>query len=344
MKPQLSLLDDCDPWLSRAAREILRRHLSQWLGGGGGGEKDDTKVTVWEMIDQTMTLIGRTVDEAEPDNGTVFCPLQGMDVLRRQEEHSLPIPSRKLPVAYASSYVTENNYGHSNKKDPLPSSWYRCGVCQKTFLTRFYLDRHMMLNHRQLFQDELLSKSSSENNDKRLFCPAQQWCHFLVDSYDVAVDMEPYYSDGSGGWNENDRQRVAAVVRQRIPPCQEEALQETLGACRDMVDACFSHDTLLQDYLLGHLCAPQTCQDRLHRIILKSSSFTSSGMHLLWKLHVTCEWRMHGFIALVLLVCFFIVFRGYARRRHRNRPRSRLLQKPRHKWAFTRYYSKQKLS
>ena len=242
------------------------------------------------------------------------CHLRGIDVLRRHEEHSLLIPSRKLPAAYAS--FDRNHYDHDHRptKDPL---WYQCGMCQKTFVTRFYLDRHMMLHHHQ---DELF-----EPNTTRLLCPAQHWCHFLVDCHDVAVEMESYYRAGGG----MDWQTVASLVQQRIPPCHEETLQTTLRACRTMVDTCFSHHESLHEYLQRHLCAPQTCQDRLHRILFQSSS--SLGLSSLRMKHT--EWRMlYAFLltsALVVGFVFVYFYRDYVQRR---RPRSRLLQKPRHTW------------
>lgn len=304
------LLDDCDPWLSRAAREILRRHLSH----------GDDEMTVWDWIEQfTSSDTMRT------------CPLHGIDVLRRQEEQTLRIPSRKLPAVYAS--LDRNNHDHGSKKDPF---WYQCGLCQKTFLTRFYFDRHMKRNHRQ---DERFE----HNNNTRLLCPAQHWCHFLVDCYDVAVEREPYYSAGS------EQPAVALSVQQRTPPCQEETLQATLRACRTMVDTCFSHHESLHEYLQRHLCAPQTCQDRLHRILFKSSpsslGLSSSSLR-------QTEWRMlYAFLLTsVLVVGFFVAYyhRNYVQRR--RRPRSRLLQKPHRAWFRSRSYKnstnhcKQKLS
>jgi hypothetical protein len=271
-----------------------------------------------------MASVGK---QSEDINATQHCPLQGVDVLRRQEEHSQSISSRKLPSAYASSYLMKNN--HYSKKG-APVSWYQCGLCQKQFLTRFYLDLHMKRKHRE----ELLPSAT----ESQIICPAQQWCEFLVDCYDVAVDREPYYSAGSGGWNDYHRHSVASSVRQRIPPCHEEILQKQLRACRSMVDVCFSHDEGLQEYFLRQMCAPQTCQDRLHRILVHSSQSSSFVFPLLLLNHWNRHGKFYGFsVALALLLGSIAVSGGTFRHRRRyDRPRSRLLHKASHLNISTR--------
>ncbi len=306
----IEIYDDCDPWLSRAAREILRQHFSRYLK-----DSDDSQsATVWDYLNR---MAGKQDINATRQQ----CPLYDVDVLRRHEEQSRSIPSRKLPSAYASSYRIKKN--HFSKEDV---SWYQCGLCQKQFLTWFYLDRHLKQKHRE----ELLPTES------RLICPAQHWCEFLVDCYDVAVDREPYYSAGSGGWSDYHRHSVASSVRQRIPPCHEERLQQQLRTCRSMVDSCFSHDVGLQEYLRRLLCAPQTCQDRLHRILVQSSR--SSFFVFPWP--SLDHWNKYGMfysliVALALLLGSVVVYGGFFRRRY-DRPRSRLLYKASHRKSTTR--------
>ncbi|GAX10577.1 hypothetical protein FisN_14Lh076 [Fistulifera solaris] len=312
------MYNTCDPWLSRAAREILHRHLSRHLTGS----HDNQSTTIYDYISQVVS-VGKIIEDI---NATQHCPLHDVDVLRRHEEQSRSISSRKLPSAYASSYLLKHNH---YSKSGAPVSWYQCGLCQKQFLTRFYLDRHLKWTHRE----ELLLPPETES---RIICPAQQWCEFLVDCYDVAVDQEPYYSAGSGGWSDYHRHSVASLVRQRIPPCHEERLQQQLRACRSMVDACFLHDVGLQEYLLSHLCAPQTCQDRLHRIFVQSSQSSSFVFPWSSRNHWN-QYRMFYclLVALALLLGSIAVYGGVFRHRH-DRPRSRLLHKARHQKNKTR--------
>ncbi|GAX22461.1 hypothetical protein FisN_14Hh076 [Fistulifera solaris] len=147
----IEMYDNCDPWLSRAARKILRQHLSHYLSGSG----DHQDTPVWDYITQ---MTGN-----HNFNATQDCPLRGVDVLRQHEEQSRSIPSRKLPSAYASSYRMKKK--HYSKEG---ASWYQCGLCQKQFLTRYYLDRHLEGKHRE----ELLPP---ETESSRLICPAQHW-------------------------------------------------------------------------------------------------------------------------------------------------------------------------
>jgi hypothetical protein len=249
----------CDRRLSRAARTLIQRHVLRALSLSAQEESD-----VWTLLDQW-------IGKAPPT-----CPLlPTRDVLRQDEEHSLMItpPSKNLNWAYPTHILQ-----HRRQSSPLrPKEWCQCGYCGKTFVTRFYLDMHVMHQHHY---------SSAE--EASMICPATEWCHVvgLANCHQQALEDEPYYDRGSGGWGE-DRKSVKhkwTKVTHSIS-CDLESME---ADCRSVLETCG---------VSGDFCDSMTCPTH----------------HFLWHLpdHWQDTWLQEaqhhpGLLGILLVIGIFI--------------------------------------
>ena len=269
---------ECNRWLSRGAREILRRHLKSWIQSHPTKPTTTTDDwTVWQMLDSVLP------SQPYPSN----CPLlPHRDVLRRDEENAHEIPAettRRMEWALpyrSNSHRTahpKRRWAEQRVRHAAPH-WFQCGYCGKTFLTRFYLDRHMMMTHHRPDNN---TTTTTTNKSQTLICPAVDWCaHWSATAcYDMAVALDPHYAPGSGGWHEDDAKRVARqVLSQATPHCSDAAIHAAADSCRSMIRECFflvdckENDTTsssdLAVYLRETLCQPMTCAQRLQRRVL----------------------------------------------------------------------------
>ena len=76
---------------------------------------------------------------------------------------------------------------------------FQCGHCQKTFVSRFYLDRHMDLHHRHHLSD---NNNASENGaeEARMICPADHTCDPLGGisaCTEMMNQISPYWGRGT---------------------------------------------------------------------------------------------------------------------------------------------------
>lgn len=83
---------------------------------------------------------------------------------------------------------------------------FQCGYCQKTFLSRYYLDRHMDLHHRHNLSDR--SNNASDNvvaEEARMICPADNTCDPLGGisaCTEMMNQISPYWGPGTMLGNE----------------------------------------------------------------------------------------------------------------------------------------------
>jgi hypothetical protein len=294
----------CDRRLSRAAREILKRKLQQtktWADSdstAGTVENDDTKgtdTTVWELLDRF--LVSNT-DALKSSSST--CPFDPTrDLLRHHEEHARTVPSQSARYSATHSPLV------GRRRTGGKPVWHQCGLCHKTFSSRYYLDQHFDSNHAQELSSETstsTSKSSSigdsdadpsldaDTMDINYYCPAVEWCRAFSDQacQDMAQELEPYYDRGSDGYG-NDRWTVARKLAQaaHAVPCTTAAMHQATLQCRRSVGACFGSEqgdnatgfsnkavpgSRRLMYLEESLCPTMSCHGRLHSLFAGAST------------------------------------------------------------------------
>lgn len=206
----------CDRRLGRAARAQIRRRVLQAVSSkddlDGSVLLQQEELDVWMLLDQWL-------GKAPPS-----CPLlPNNDLLRQDEEQSLKVkaPSKNLNLAYPTHVLQQRR-----QSSPLrPQEWYQCGYCGKTFATRFYLDLHMDEHHQY------------HSTDDNLVCPAE-WCRVvgLANCHQQALEDEPFYDRGSGGWGE-DRKLVQHKWKKvaHAASCNLESVQ---ADCRSVLHSC----------------------------------------------------------------------------------------------------------
>jgi hypothetical protein len=215
----------CDRRLSRAARELLKRHLIRHFQAGS---PDDS---LW-------TLLQRILPPDVPDS----CPLLSYnDALKADEDHSARIRPKPSNLAYPTSILKHRRKTSSRR----PESWFQCGYCQKIFATQYYLDLHMEDHH-------------SKPRDVMTCCPATAWCPALGSSAcnEVALEFEPYYDRGSGGWGDDAVHVQHKLTKQaHATPCTTESIKQAKSKCHELMDLCHLDPT--------HICGSLACPNRL---------------------------------------------------------------------------------
>ena len=78
---------------------------------------------------------------------------------------------------------------------------FQCGYCDKTFVSRYYLDRHMDLHHRRSSNNISHDNSNDESVDKNtLICPSDHICDPLGGMSactEMMSQISPYWGQGT---------------------------------------------------------------------------------------------------------------------------------------------------
>ena len=230
---------ECDRRLSRAARELLKRQLIRHFQAGSPDE------SLW-------TLLKRVLPAQVPDS----CPLlSSNDALKADEDRSYRIQAKPSNKVYPTSILKHRRKASSSRR---PESWFQCGYCQKIFATQYYLDLHMEEHHSKLPPKHLMT------------CPATAWCPALGSwaCDQVALELEPYYDRGSGGWGDDAVHVQHKLTKQaHSTPCTTERVEQAKSECHDLMEHCQLDPT--------HICGSLACPN-----------------HRLWEMHPH-EWMEH---------------------------------------------------
>ena len=95
---------------------------------------------------------------------------------------------------HTTSSVTTTNKRYTGNSAHL----FQCGYCEKTFVSRYYLDRHMDLHHRQLSDDD--NAQSNVDEEAPMICPADHTCYPLGGisaCTETMNQMSPYWGRGT---------------------------------------------------------------------------------------------------------------------------------------------------
>jgi hypothetical protein len=216
----------CDRRLSRAARELLKRHLIRHFQVGS---PDDS---LW-------TLLQRVLPAHVPDSCSL---LSSNDALKADEDRSHRIQAKPSNKVYPISVLKHRRKSSSRR----PESWFQCGYCQKIFATQYYLDLHMEEHHSNFFPKELMT------------CPATAWCSALGSwaCDQVALELEPFYDRGSGGWGDDAVHVQHKLTKQaHSTPCTSESIKQAKSKCHELMELCHLDPT--------HICGSLACPNRL---------------------------------------------------------------------------------
>jgi hypothetical protein len=231
----------CDRRLSRAARFILRKHLSKLLravvppnknqrkdnNNKNAAIKEDDEETVWDLLHRVLPKT------AGNNNNFASCLLHpSLDRFKADEEHVAMVSPQINLKAYPSSIVKARH-----KESPQrPQFWYQSTYSGKVFATRFYLDWHMDRC------DQPDGHPLSDNGCVDCYCPATTWCQALGGEsacHEVALQLEPYYDRGSGGWGD-DRSYVQHKMDKKAHsiPCDKDTIEQSRQACHALFESC----------------------------------------------------------------------------------------------------------
>jgi hypothetical protein len=251
----------CDRRLSRAARSLVRQRLLHYIFSDveSGTNTRYDNYNIWDLLDRWL-MIQLSANGHSPASSSTLqssCPLwPSRDVYREEEDHVVPVNVESMPggTLHAMQAAYPNHVlGFRRSTSPRrPDSWYRCDFCGKIFSTRFYLDLHMSRHHdghesHTMMKDYNVSDSdrprstvlevaASRNSE---ICPAVGWCRLvgLANCHEKALQDEPFYDRGSGGWGEEDRTSIQHKWKKvaHSIPCTIDSLHQD---CRSILRSC----------------------------------------------------------------------------------------------------------
>jgi hypothetical protein len=294
--------DRCDRRLSRAARELLRRHLFEaWsetfaLTSDTKFDVDVAEWNVWQLLEATLVV---PVESRRAND--ISCPLiPSLDIYREQELFSLVVDGT-VARSIQNAAIPGALHSARTEKRPNHAVFHQCGACQKNFTSHFYLDKHLDDKH-------IASKSMLASRE--LICPAITYCEFLspIACFDQATLLEPFYGPGSDGFG-SDRLAVQHKLLQMQPICSDQRQRAASIACHEIVDVCF--EGTFGQILSANMCSRiQSCLHRvLHRMI--GSSLIIHPEHWQEALAHAYEVKKISWIGLAMAVLSLVILYGF---------------------------------
>jgi hypothetical protein len=273
----------CDRRQSRAARSILFEKLTVWskqhareLHSKASLTYDKDKNDDWELVNNLVSLY-----PSQSQSQCILLP--DRDILRQQELKAERIPSITNRASFAP--------GESRKVKR--EGWYRCTMCGKVFVTRYYLDLHMDMHHSDVTSGDV--------------CPGDAWCSFLSPQacHDRALLDEPYYGRGSEGLRE-DRAGMSRYYSRMSyrSACDESEMENVREQCYERLAECFG-ESPIQAYLNSTLCSTISCHSRLQNLWTATVASTVDWHDhwQYWNEYHYREWLLFVVLLLPLSLC-----------------------------------------
>ena len=311
----------CDRHLSRIARRFIQKeaipiirihtnHLN--MDHHDSKQFHDDEYYYWNVLPQILDHFQTMKQNDENAEQCLLNPKH--DVFHHHERNSHEIDS------YLRNY---------------PKILHQCGICQKKFVSQFYLDRHLDAHHSNT---PLESKEMTSSND--YVCPATDICPILTGGLhkceEMAMNSNIYYGPGTAdGTTHIGRHYLMDGLLSMTPidffhhlvspstsesksqhfhSCQESTMEHYRYQCNTMMDNCFlsnannrnekEQQQLLSHDLKSHICDRLTCHQNLH--ILAGHTFEH--------IHETKEeWDIHhdfrlGRFGGFIVVCICLVY------------------------------------
>jgi hypothetical protein len=267
----------CDRRLTRAAREVLRKHLLRTVFRDLERVKRDEKPFRYENWDETVhTLLEQwfaTIPNLASHNTTkakcLLYPekqdLYRLDDAQTQHVYIQSLPggiAKNLKIAYPQ--IVLKYWRKSDETQHESLKWYQCGYCGKTFVSQFYLDMHLTTHH--------------FHNDRAqgMVCPAMEWCKLvgMANCHHQALQDEPFYDRGSGSGTDASStliQHKWSKIAHSVP-CSVQQLQKN---CESILASC----GLLDPFKYN----ASTSQHRELTAVLFCEALTCPRQQNLWK-------------------------------------------------------------
>jgi hypothetical protein len=268
----------CNRRMSRAARSILQHAMEAWRRKTSRSSQYDDDITnVWDLLEASL--------DTQNSNASQCLLVPDRDALRVQEQSSQRIPA----IAVRTGVVP------GESRNVKRTHWYRCGMCSKLFVTRYYLDVHWETHHHYAGGD---------------VCPGTQWCRFLSEQacHNQALVEEPYYGRGSEGLrHDRTAMRRFHTRMAHAVPCDDTHMVHTRSTCHEQLQTCFG-DSDLSTYLQHALCDRISCRSRLHQLW----SHTAAGA-MDWEDHWQYYTRhpSHGWFAVLVVALLCLIYGVY---------------------------------
>ena len=335
----------CDPRLSRAARHLwVHDALPYMKAYVDTGMVDSTTAKKYITDDPENNNISfwrewKELAERLKVSSSEKCRLHpNHDILwwQNQEEHQHPhyTSMSKFHFLLNRHHVYRKNNFILEHTKQQNNHLYSCGKCGKIFMSRYYLDIHILSHHHEDEKDNNHSLNQSE-------CWGNLWCHANRGSRAMcerqALVLEPHYGPGSGGWSYSDSQKVYNQWQSQLTPCVEEDERERAKYCfQQLLQPCFSHVPILLDKLNEQVCKPtSSCKSILTTMLLQNqhqysttkttstTTTTTSNKRTTNTMALTSNRSMryeeflysHPIIIIFFLLCLFyllyLLFRSY---------------------------------
>ncbi len=226
-------------------------------------------------------------------------------------------PNHDILWKEEQSYTTMK--GRNNKRLTL----HKCGECDKTFHSRYYLDLHMKKHHGQGDNEN----ENEDDNDNKIqqdglsLCPADEWCTLLGGNLcdRIALQDEPYYAPGIHDEKNSKSQQIELQFKRQVHshPCNETELQLSQEYCMEVMNDCFGdgdgnriregesgnsnrheYEALRKD-MIHTLCHTQTCR---HRMIPSHWIMSNHDLRREWEQHHDDIHHVGAFFIFVVLL------------------------------------------
>ena len=236
----------CDRRLSRIARSFIQTEILPIL------TLYSSTSNPTPTPNPTTSLLQEIIDNAGTASQCDLSPSRDIYAVQEQGVRQLTSPSRR-----------------SNS----PQEVFQCGICQKQFVSRYYLDLHMEHHHPIDHHDH---DHDHVEDDDYWICPATDLCPKLTgDLYgcdEIAERTDPHYGPGSG--------RSTSTTIQPSPKtkisCQESLMKHSQQQCYQLFHDCFApfSETLVHELTVS-ICDRLTCTNKIHRLAQWESSSVS---------------------------------------------------------------------
>ena len=271
--------DECDPRLSRAARHLwihdalpyMKAYVDTGMVDTATAKKysitDDVEknnnIGLWKEWKELAKQLKVSLEcRLHPNHDNVWW--------ENQEEYQHPHYTsmskfhfllNRHYVYRKNSFILENNKQRNNHL-------FTCGKCGKTFMSRYYLDIHMLSHHHH--HEEVVDSNQSLECWANLWCSANRGSRAMCERQ--ALLLEPHYGPGSGGWSYDDSQKIYNQWQSQLTPCVEEQERERAKYCfEQLLQPCFSHIPTLLHKLNEQVCKPtSSCKSILTTMLLQN--------------------------------------------------------------------------
>lgn len=174
----------------------------------------------------------------------------------------------------------------SQKGELRPHDW-KCGFCQKRFVSEYYLDLHMQRHHQNHFHHQESNSICLADYCGLIGC--DKYPNTMSIHYDETIEdiVEDFYEDEDGRFVPFHQPRYTKANSNRktnqkktfgnLEKCSERKIRQWQSQCESIVHQCFDNDTRRSQLLRQDLCQFVKCQNGLTVAGLRPLQSRSNG-------------------------------------------------------------------